>query len=506
MSEFVNEREELIHQILEAESKEKEIIENRFIPWLPRARPFTEQKAFFRDKTKTKLVRTGNRAAKTFSTHRDLAWKIMRNHPYRSEWREDYDKSKAKPKKMWVCGPSFEFLKEVSWDMYLKRFIPRWYYTNDQGDEMIVYAKHAGYEFVEKVYFRNGDVLEFKSYMQNILTKMGRSIDVAVLDEMPPKLMVISEIVTRVFDRSGEMTMGFTPLNPNPDIKHYLEKHPKLATHTWPLSSNPLYRDDPEKMQRVLDEYSHLPRAERDARMNGDWYYENNGEELIFCDVFPEVVDDFEIPLNWRRMIVVDPASHITGFAIFAENPETTIWYLIESGELFWRDKLATTDDIIKELERRKPYEGFKYVKAIYDNAEAWFGAHAGLPWRPCMEKHKKAQIIEMRNIIVNKKLVFFAYGAASALLQIHTYKQKDGKIVKHNDHIVDCIQYFAREIPPPATKPQEYPVSQEAVIQYHMHALKKKWAAVGKPANEKERGNVRFPSFTGKISRRKAR
>lgn len=497
----------LIQQIMKEESREKDLIENRFIPWIPSARPFPEQKAFFRDPTKTKLVRTGNRAAKTFSTHRDLAWKIMRNHPYRKDWRQPYDKSKSTPKKMWVCGPTFEFLMEVSWEMYLKRFIPRWYYTNDAGEEMITHGKYKGYEYVEKVYFRNGDVLEFKSYMQNILTKMGRAIDVAVLDEMPPKIMVISEIVTRVFDKSGDMTMGFTPLNPDEDIKNYLEKHPRLNTHTWPLLSNPLYGKDPEKYQRVLDEYAHLPEAEKNARLNGDWYYENTGEELIFGDVVPETVVDFEVPHYWRRMIVVDPASHRTGFAIFAEQPlEEPIWYCIHAGELFWDGKLAEAGDIERELDRYKPYPTFKYVKAIYDNAEAWFNAHSKGKWSPCIEKNKKAQIMSMRNIIVNKKLVFFQNGASKAIQQIYKYKQKDGKIVKKNDHIVDCIQYFAREIPRPQKEPETSPTTQEDVVNCHMQQLRNKWSRNSTEDPRTERRFTMVGGFAHKIRNRRSR
>ena len=506
MNDSVQNKEDLIRLIVEEEQKAKERIEKRFIPAQPSARPFAEQRAFFRDATKTKLVRTGNRAAKTFSTHRDLAWKIMRNHPYRKDWRGDYEASKKNPKKVWVCGPTFEFLMEVSWEMYLKQFIPRWYYTNEDGEEMISYGKYKGYEYVEKVYFRNGDVLEFKSYMQNILTKMGRAIDVAVLDEMPPKLMVISEIVTRCFDRSGDMTMGFTPLNPDADIKNYLENHPKMATHSWPLLSNPLYGKDPEKYQRVLDEYKHLPDNEKNARLNGDWYYENTGEELIFEGIVPETVKDFEVPLYWRQMIVVDPASHVTGFAIFAEDPENKIWYCIRAGELYWKDKLATAEDIVREIDRYKPHENFKYVKKIYDNAEAWFRAHAGNTWYPCIEKNKQAQIMAMRDLLANKKLIFFQNAASKAIQQIYKYKQKEGKIVKKNDHVVDCIQYFAREIPKPLKESPTPPTSQEDVVSCHMENLKKKWASGGQEHTGGERNSARYALYARSIANRRIR
>lgn len=508
MSECANERERLIQEIIETELKAKELVENSFIPWDRKAKPFAEQKEFFRDTSKTKLCRTGNRAAKTFSTMRDVAWKIMRNHPYRKDWRQDYKQSSRSPKKIWICGPSFEFLREVAWEQYLCKFIPRWYYMNNEGEDNIIMSTHGQYKFIEKVYFRNGDVLEFRSYMQNLLTRMGRAVDEIVLDEMPPKLMIISELVTRVLDRGGGLTMGFTPLNPDPTIRNYLEKHPRLSTHTWPLKSNPLYGKDPEKYQRVLDEFSQLPEIEKNARLNGDWYYEHDGTDFVFQNVVPQVVDDFEVPLEWRRMIVLDPASHITGFAIFAENPSDHNWICIEAGELFWKDKLATTDDILKELERRKPSPDFKYCKMIYDNAEAWFGAHARGGWRPCIEKYKKAQIMNMRSIIVTGKLKFFAIGAAPALKQIYEYRQKAGKIVKRGDHIVDCIQYFSREIPPPVlNRTQNLVATQEDIVQCHMESLRNKWKSNGQPTQLEERALMNRRIFAGNsFSGRRAR
>lgn len=489
--------------MLRLEDKEKKRVEKSFIPWLPSAKPFTEQKAFFKDTKKTKLVRTGNRAAKTFTTHRDLAWKLMRRHPYQKKWKHPYEEST--PKKFWLLGPTFEFLKEASWDTYLDKFIPPWYYTNDSGERMIVWKKHQGYDYIDKIYFRNGDVLEFKSYSQNILALMGRSIDVAVLDEMPPRLMVISEIVTRVLDKGGEMVMGFTPLNPDEDIKNYLDNHPSLALHTWPLLSNPLYRDNPDKYQRVMDEWKHLPEAEKNARIRGEWYYENDGTEQIFENVVPVVVEDFEIPPYWRQVRVIDPASHVTGFAIFAEDPETHNWFVIHSGELFWKGTLAKAEDIEKELDRLRPFDGYKYVLNIYDNAEAWFSAHSRENWKPCIEKNKKLQIMELRRIMATGRLKFFRVGGAPAIRQVYKYRQKEGKIVKRNDHIVDCLQYFAREIPKPRRVSDPTPTTHEEILKHHFDRLKSKWAPSSKD-DEIPYTHTRVFLHTGRFQQRRVR
>lgn len=469
------EKEELLSRYLREQDKQKSFIEKSFIPWEPKAKAFAEQKDFFRDASLTKLLKAGNRAAKTFSTSRDVAWKLMRNHPYRKKWRSKKYIDSA-PKKFWFIGPTFEFLDETVWKEYLSRFIPAWYYTNDEtGELMIEKGKSGNSEYVEKVYFKNGDVLEFKTYSQNILALMGRKIDCAVLDEMPPHLKVISEIVTRCLDNDGEMTMGFTPLNPDEKIKNYLEKHERLSRHSWSVQSNPLYRDNPEKMQRLVDEWKHLPDAERNARMIGEWYYEEKGER-VFKNIRPIVVDDFDVPEHWRQTRWCDPASHRSGYAIFAENPDTLEWFCIKAGEVEWKEQLAKAEDIVKEIDKFKPFPAFVYLEQKYDNAAGWFGAYAD-GWKPCIQKNRELAVMAARDAIVNGKVKFFKKGAAPAVRQIYKYQTKsDGKIRKTDDHIVDCVMYFCREIPKPDKKRKAVKSQEEYLVQQHMAKMQKEW------------------------------
>lgn len=432
-------------------------IEDAFIPGEPDAKPFKEQIAFFSDSSFQKLMRCGNRSAKTFSGMRDMSWKIMRNHPYREKWNAEkkgttYERSKRKC--FWILAPTYDFVMETIWGMYLKNFIPEWYYTKDDGTLNISY--HPGPDkIIKKITFRNGDTLEFKSYSQTNLSLMGRKIDDAYLDEMPPHPMIISEVITRTLDRDGETTMGFTPLVEHEEIKRVLDDKVKsgvTSLHSWGITANPLYRDNPERLARALNEWSHLPEGERNARIRGDWYYEAKHGK-IFKDADIKTVDDFKIPSNWRRACFADPAAKTSGISLFAEDPATNVWYCYKSIELGGKGKRYDGDTIAKEIISLDESPMFVYRK--YDNAEAWFGASPvaqSYGFTPCLHKNVNAAIMECTNKLNEGKIVLFKEACSFLLAQIRDYewgangKPKD----KNKYHVLDTLMYFSREIPSP--------------------------------------------------------
>lgn len=465
----------LIKKIQEEERKRKGKIEKLFIPDNPKAKPFMEQKRFLCDPAPTKLLRCGNRAAKTFTSMRDHAYKVMRNHPYRKDWNCDYETSR--PKTWWILGPTFEFITKVAWNEYLSKFIPEWYYTSPEGKRMIETDKHKGQEYVSRVTFRNGDVIEFRTYSQNILAQMGRAVDGAIFDEMPPSIKLLSEVMVRCFDNDGEVVFGFTPLVENEEIKEYLDNHPSISTHCWSVLANPIYRDNPQRRERLLNEYASLPENLRRARINGEWYYDSDDTLQVFSNVVPQVVDDFIIPMEWRQIRFIDPAAHVTGAIIAAEDPDTGTWYVHKAMELFWKGVYATSEHIENELEKHRPYEGFEYFYSKYDNHECWFQAHAKGNWTPCVDKNKKMGITAARDALNSGKVKVFKIGGALLLQQIQLYRRKEtGEIIKKNDHCLDSFMYFCREIPPLSDIPVQ-PDSDDraAIMRYHMHKIMNK-------------------------------
>jgi phage terminase large subunit-like protein len=259
------------------------------------------------------------------------------------------------------------------WDRYLSKFIPEWYYHDPLTNKPMIEKTNQGN--IDCIRFRNGDSLKFKSYDQNLASLMGKAVDHVTLDEMPRNVKLIGELITRTLDLDGEVVLGFTPLNPVEEIEKLIEENKKIVVFQWSLRDNPHYKENPERLQRALDAWKHLPKGERESREAGEWYRERfHGR--VFAGLELDMVDDFEIPFHWRQVRFSDPAARVTGLAIFAEDPDTSIWYCHTGIEIEWKDQRAKAEEIVREIERRKPYPEFTYYLSRYDNHEAWFGAY----------------------------------------------------------------------------------------------------------------------------------
>jgi hypothetical protein len=451
---------DLIEQIQQEKLRQRAAGLSVFLPDVPGAQPFQKQTAFLRDKNQNKIAKCGNRASKTCSMMRDLAWKITRTHWYRQDYNvlninEKNWKKKlgselyeelylaSKPKVFWIVGPTYDFVNNTMWGLYLKKMIPAWFVKE---------IKLTNQKNIDQIEFQNGDIIKCKTYSQQETTKMGYVVDGVYIDEMPPDVKTITELVVRTFDCDGQVTIGFTSLVQNEEIREYVDKAcagGTMSLHQWTIYDNPWYADNPDRLKRVLDEYAHLSETERNARLNGDWYYEIP-EKAVFEGLVPEEVEDFLIPAHWRRARFTDPAAHITGHAEFAEDPDTGSWYCYLGTQITW-GQIAKAEDILERINSFKPRADYRYELSKYDNAEAWFGAYGKQHgYFPCILKNREAAILQTRTAVGKGKLKFFKHGAKLALEQLRDYRMNKAgdAVVKRNDHVLDCVMYFCREIP----------------------------------------------------------
>lgn len=460
MANISDKKLELIERIQLETLKQRSRLLREFLPGIPDAKPFAKQVLFLKDPKQNKIARCGNRAAKTCTMMRDLAWKITRTHWYRQDynvfdlknrnWKTKLDDPlyeelymNTKPQVFWIVGPTYDFVNHTMWGLYLEKMIPAWFVKE---------IKYTNQKNIDSIIFQNGDMIKCKTYSQQDTTKMGFVVNGVYIDEMPPGVQTITELVVRTFDCDGQVTIGFTSLVQNEEIKTYVDSACEggaMSLHQWTIYDNPWYAEQPERMKRVLDEFKHLSEEERNARLNGDWFYEIP-EKAVFEGLEPEEVDDFMIPAHWRRIRFTDPASHVTGHAEFAEDPDTGTWYCYLGTELSW-GKITKAEDIIARIESFKPRSDFRYLLSKYDNSEAWFGAYAAsYGYRPCILKNREAAIQNTRTMVGTKRLKFFKHGAKGAMSQFRDYRlNKTGDaVVKKNDHILDCVMYFCREVP----------------------------------------------------------
>jgi hypothetical protein len=359
------------------------------------------------------------------------------------------------PCKWWVAAPDLTFINDTIWNSFLRMFIPQWYYTDDDLVPMVHMDKVSGKEAIQSVKLRNGDEIVFRAYTQSLLSKMGASVKGGVyLDEPPPNLQMLTELVVRVIDGDDAIfNMSFTPVNVEEDIIDYIENHTGLSQHRWGMMDNPVFRDNAPKRERALAELSHLSEMQRNMRLNGDWVYEIPSGDLLFENAVPEEVDDFPIPLNWRQVRMLDPAGHRSGFAIFAEDPNTGEWFCTTACHIEWKQRTVKATDIEAKCDEFAPHPEYRYFASIYDNAENWFAAHANNTlgiWTPCITKKVELSISLTRAAIANRTVKFFRDGAALLVREILRARrhEKTGAPMFKKLHALDCLRYFCMMIP----------------------------------------------------------
>ena len=458
-------------ELWSAMAEEKRYKESTFYPPDPTMRPFEKQIEFLQDPSLTKLARCGNRAGKTLINTRDLAWRVTRKHPYHANWYCETDEEylNSKPKQWWFAAPDLLFLHNVVWKQYLEAYIPSWYYTDDELTPMIHYEKDRGKEIIHSVRFRNGDEILFRSYSQNLLSKMGAAVDGGVyLDEPPPNIETLTELMMRVLDSGGLLSSSWTPVDVSDEIVEYVENSQALSQHRWGMMDNPAFRDNPEKLKRAMGDLAHLPEHIRKMRLYGDWVDDTREEDRVFSNVYPEIVDDFHVPHSWRRIRVLDPAGHRSGFCEFAEDPSDNQWYCIWAQEIEWKGRTARATDIEAVCDERAICDGYVYFMSIYDNAENWFAAHAKHThgrWTPCANKNVPLFNSITRDVLATGKVKFFRQGAFIAARQIIRAKHKENVQTRafKKLHCADCIRYFSVHIPPPDPNWPKEKINEEA-------------------------------------------
>jgi len=250
------------------------------------------------------------------------------------------------------------------------------------------------------------------------------------------------------------MTLSFTPLVENDEIRKVLDEHDKIETHQWTIHDNPLYINNPEKMARYLQDVSHLPEHERKARLSGEWYYpEKSG--LVFSGTEPTFVQFFEPPIHWRRIRCVDPSTHTVGYCEMAEDPESSIWFVTKALEFSWKENVSTKE-LYRTLDNLKPTPQFGYVLSIYDNAESWFGANSEGEWQACIYKEKDVCVRNFADLVGEGKIKFIDQVSELLAGEMKIYQKKEGGgYVKKKDHCLDAAMYLARQLPSPRS-PEE--------------------------------------------------
>ena len=358
----------------------------------------------------------------------------------------------TKPIKSWAAGTTNQTTKDILQEKLLGPM-------NDIGSglipkEMIVdYKRKASSvpDTIETAFIRSAaggiSTLGFKSYEQGRKAFEGVEQDVILLDEESPE-DIYDECLIRTMTTNGLIMLTFTPLQgvSNVVLKFMPGgKPPSDFSETGRFLVSATWDDAPHLLdQDKKDLWAALPPHQRDARAKGipslgsGAIYPINEEDLL--------VDDFKVPDYWQHAYGMDFGWNCTAALWGAIDRETDILYLVS-------------------CYKRGHGEPPVHVEAIKSRG-AWMNGVADPAGRASSQKDGEklldeyvalglklrladnaveAGIFDVWMRMATGKLKIFK-SLTPLLEELRLYRRdKNGKVLKENDHLMDCMRYLVR-------------------------------------------------------------
>lgn len=377
------------------------------------------------------LIEGGNGASKSFTASKIFQLALYNKNPHH---RYDFMGKKA-----WVMSVSRETCNNVLWQEKLKPLIPE--------DDIVHIAKDGKY--VSRVTLKNGWTIDFMSYMKGREAVQAASVDLIWIDELPP-YDVFKETQQRMRHKDRcRMILSFTPLEDDADMKNWCQMIPGKPGEENDANITNRFRltkyDNPTlKYELIEQERRGMSEGEWEVRGLGMWATKGNS---VFGEAFnhENIVKPFDVPSHWRKIASADPAiSSFCGVLWYAEDPDTGDWYAYREALL---NGLAPSELVnkIRELSRHE-----KLWDLIIDTHETWFVKEYNKidPSQPISlptKVNNKENFIALLKEDLHYKRIKVFSNLENTISQIRTYRRDNrGKIIKENDHLVDCSLYFS--------------------------------------------------------------
>ena len=258
-----------------------------------------KQIEFHKNPCQNRWVFGGNRSGKTECGAVECVYMARGIHPYRKNRQNVVG---------WVVSLSTQVQRDVAQKKVLSYLSPR-----DIVDITMQQGKKDSPSrgVIDQIVVRNEmggtSTIGFKSCDQGREKFQGTSLDFVWFDEEPPE-DIYDECKMRVFDKNGDLFGTMTPLKGLTWVYEKIYKQSTFDNSIWcefmEWADNPyLDKNSIEKLSATLD------KKELESRRYGK-FQANEGLVYTEFDENINVIDPFDIPLEWQDNISIDPGLH----------------------------------------------------------------------------------------------------------------------------------------------------------------------------------------------------
>ena len=407
----------------------------------PDSRPNKKQLAILKDigKIQYRYVVAGNQSGKSQLAARDLSWVLNREHPYftlPAEWGSE-------PLTVLIACQDLTLGSEL-WTRKLRPFLKDEWKEERQGNSL-----------KKCINRKTGDTIYFLSHSdgseKNRKHMQGYVAHYLWLDEMPSSHKILEELQRRVDARQGRFLATFTPKAKNDTIRRVVDasKPPLSKKYKMSKLDNPIYANRLEEELQKLAGYSE---SEKNTILYGEW---STGEDAVYYFDYDKMTVDALPPhynSGWRHVESVDPALRSKcGYTLWAEDPQTGIWYLIND-QYITGSQTLDSEELFNIIQERS--KGYNIVRRISDSMAYYtsLAAKKGVTYlTPYSKNNRKEELIKGLQLALSQGRVKIPRWCSAFIDEVQgcQWAENSDRIINSSSyHTLDCAQYFCDSIP----------------------------------------------------------
>ena len=420
---------------------EKRELKEAFDPFVISSRPNKKQIEILKDinQIQYRYVVAGNQSGKSQLAAREISWILTNTHPY---WTKP-DSWGKEPLLIVIAAQDLTMAETELWSKKLKPFLPAQDWKEDRQGSVLKKAINK----------KTGDTIVFLSHSdgseKNRKHMQGYTAHYVWLDEMPSSAKIFEELQRRVDRSRGPWIATFTPKFRNDKIRRVVDAADDKIARKYQMSKldNPIYA---ERLDEEIAKLAGYSEAEKKTILFGEW---STGESAVYHFDFERMVVG-ELPeyyhKGWRHVESVDPAMKSKcGYTLWAEDPSTSIWYLVADEYI---EGMLHVEDLFNKIQARS--KGYNIVRRISDSM-AWFTMEAsknGVTYLiPYDKNSRKEGLIKGLQTAMSTGKLRIGSWCATFIDEVQScqWSETSDRIINASSyHTLDCAQYFSDMIP----------------------------------------------------------